>query len=264
MEVEEEGEESKWQDRISSGFDRLVEFASTELDKRRRSTEGGECCNTSPDSGIGHGSDHPPNTVTLSGMKRADMYKLNINQKPSMFKAPAMKSFSPIVDQPLEEAGPPRTPSPSSSPNFPVSYIPSALDGFDINYRIQDKLSNQLNPALFKYQRQEIEKRITRPDHHFKKKFYYREQWRGNETENSWHRQNNEDQSDVSYKPRNVTVGLAMSSASTSQGDWEWNKEITNPPSSANVVNYAIHSNDNSVQWSHNNGARDKNSVENN
>lgn len=29
--VEEEAEESKWQDRISSGFDRLVAFASTEL-----------------------------------------------------------------------------------------------------------------------------------------------------------------------------------------------------------------------------------------
>lgn len=57
--VEEEGEESKWQDRISSGFDRLVAFASTELDKRRRSTEGNDSCNTSPDSGIGHG-DMPP------------------------------------------------------------------------------------------------------------------------------------------------------------------------------------------------------------
>ncbi|KRT78750.1 hypothetical protein AMK59_6510 [Oryctes borbonicus] len=39
VEVEEEAEESRWQDRISSGFDRLVAFASTELDKRRRSTE---------------------------------------------------------------------------------------------------------------------------------------------------------------------------------------------------------------------------------
>ncbi|XP_017782818.1 PREDICTED: histone-lysine N-methyltransferase, H3 lysine-79 specific-like isoform X2 [Nicrophorus vespilloides] len=42
IEVEEEGEESKWQDKISSGFDRLVAFASTELDKRRRSTEGND------------------------------------------------------------------------------------------------------------------------------------------------------------------------------------------------------------------------------
>nr|CAD7571106.1 unnamed protein product [Timema californicum] len=62
--AEEDGEEVKadqWQDKITSGFDRLMSFASTELDKRRRSTEG-EGCNTSPDSGIGHG-DPPPATL---------------------------------------------------------------------------------------------------------------------------------------------------------------------------------------------------------
>ena len=43
------GKESKWRDRISSGFDKLVAFASTELDKRRRNSEGNDV-NSSPES----------------------------------------------------------------------------------------------------------------------------------------------------------------------------------------------------------------------
>ncbi|KAH8265584.1 hypothetical protein KR038_011205 [Drosophila bunnanda] len=55
-------DESHWQHRVSSGFDRLVAFASTELDKTRRSIDGIDTvpasisCNTSPDSGITHSS----------------------------------------------------------------------------------------------------------------------------------------------------------------------------------------------------------------
>ncbi|XP_066587626.1 histone-lysine N-methyltransferase, H3 lysine-79 specific [Prorops nasuta] len=71
--------EADWQDRISSGFDRLVAFASTELDKRRRSTEG---VNTSPDSGLGSDS--------------------------------AVTGAPPVVPSPDEALGPPRTPSPTS------------------------------------------------------------------------------------------------------------------------------------------------------
>ncbi|XP_032663538.1 histone-lysine N-methyltransferase, H3 lysine-79 specific isoform X2 [Odontomachus brunneus] len=71
--------EADWQDRISSGFDRLVAFASTELDKRRRSTEG---VNTSPDSGLGSDS--------------------------------AVTGPPPVVPSPDEALGPPRTPSPTS------------------------------------------------------------------------------------------------------------------------------------------------------
>ncbi|KAG7203021.1 hypothetical protein KM043_010146 [Ampulex compressa] len=80
--------EADWQDRISSGFDRLVAFASTELDKRRRSTEG---VNTSPDSGLGSDS--------------------------------AITGPPPIVPSPDEALGPPRTPSPTSPrpPNLPNS-----------------------------------------------------------------------------------------------------------------------------------------------
>lgn len=71
--------EEDWQDRISTGFDRLVAFASTELDKRRRSTEG---VNTSPDSGLGSDS------VVLGQ--------------------------PPTAPSPDEALGPPRTPSPGS------------------------------------------------------------------------------------------------------------------------------------------------------
>ncbi|XP_043653218.1 histone-lysine N-methyltransferase, H3 lysine-79 specific [Drosophila teissieri] len=54
-------DETHWQHRVSSGFDRLVAFASTELDKTRRSIDGDTVpasisCNTSPDSGITHSS----------------------------------------------------------------------------------------------------------------------------------------------------------------------------------------------------------------
>lgn len=53
----EEVEESKWQDRIAFRFDQIISFASTAMeDKRRRSDE---ACNTSPDSGIGHGEVRP-------------------------------------------------------------------------------------------------------------------------------------------------------------------------------------------------------------
>lgn len=72
--------EADWQDRISSGFDRLVAFASTELDKRRRSTEG---VNTSPDSGLGS------DTSAAVGTQR-------------------------VAPSPDDTLGPPRTPSPTS------------------------------------------------------------------------------------------------------------------------------------------------------
>lgn len=56
-------DESHWQHRVSSGFDRLVAFASTELDKTRRSIDtdtvpSSISCNTSPDSGITHSSNN--------------------------------------------------------------------------------------------------------------------------------------------------------------------------------------------------------------
>ncbi|KAF6216003.1 hypothetical protein GE061_000340 [Apolygus lucorum] len=140
----EEGIE-KWQDKISSGFDRLVAFASTELDKRRRSTEGGVGCNTSPDSGIGH---------CESSVINKDK---KLNGPPQLYRpsiSPGRDS-PPILEPPL---GPPRTPSPSSSPPPPL--LP--LDG------PYSPVPSHSPPSLpLRYQRS------SDHHHHFKKKFFH-------------------------------------------------------------------------------------------
>lgn len=207
--MEEEGEESKWQDRISSGFDRLVAFASTELDKRRRSTEGGDCCNTSPDSGIGH-SNPSPAPSSLPHTKKPDGYpsKLKPNLKSSMLKTGLKRDSSPPIDQFVDESGPPRTPSPSSSPTCnQINYMPS--------YYPPDKII-RLNPALYKYQRQEAEKKQPRPDQHYKKKFFYRE-WRENESE-----ENGGDggQHHQKFHPNSEYVGGRGAGGSQSSEQW--------------------------------------------
>ncbi|KAI4481422.1 hypothetical protein M0804_009542 [Polistes exclamans] len=95
--------ETDWQDRISSGFDRLVAFASTELDKRRRSTEG---VNTSPDSGLGSDS--------------------------------AATGPPPVVPSPDEALGPPRTPSPTSPrPANPNNGSASSNSSVPLKYQRQ-------------------------------------------------------------------------------------------------------------------------------
>lgn len=207
--AEEEGEESKWQDRISSGFDRLVAFASTELDKRRRSTEGGDSCNTSPDSGIGHCHSSPA-PAALPVAKKTELYKLKPNLKSSMFKTPCLKrnlDSPPILEQFIDDSGPPRTPSPSASPNCnQLNYLPL--------YYHPEKNIIRLNPALFKYQRQEAEKKQPRPDQHYKKKFYYRE-WRGNRSEGTWEDETHDDKLDSQKNKFNQKPK-----------DWEWNKDL--------------------------------------
>ncbi|XP_044766335.1 histone-lysine N-methyltransferase, H3 lysine-79 specific isoform X2 [Coccinella septempunctata] len=200
VEIEEEAEESKWQDRISSGFDRLVAFASTELDKRRRSTEGNDSCNTSPDSGIGHSGDL---TTVVQPAPTKQVIKMNTNPKPTLFKMPISKAYHlespPIGDNNSEEIGPPRTPSPSSPPNVPISYSP------DQSYVAENNVT-RLNPALLKYQRH-TEDRKHRHDQHYKKKFYYREQWR-----HDWQR-NSEPVRDK-FRPKGK--------------DWDWNRDQNN------------------------------------
>ncbi|KAJ8880409.1 hypothetical protein PR048_016878 [Dryococelus australis] len=133
----EEVKADQWQDKISSGFDRLMSFASTELDKRRRSTEG-DGCNTSPDSGIGHG-DPPP---------------VSSGRGPRPFKTPPIartperppRDSPPVLESPL----PPRTPSPSS-------FSPAPLDG--------------------PYSPVHSESLDSHEQHHFKKKFFHRDGW---------------------------------------------------------------------------------------
>ncbi|KAL1492765.1 hypothetical protein ABEB36_010966 [Hypothenemus hampei] len=99
--LEEDGVvEEKWQDKISSGFDRLVAFASTELDKRRRSTDGTDSCNTSPDSGIGLG-------IGDSHIVGPAKQPMKLHPKPTLFKMPVSKSYldtSPILDQGPDES----------------------------------------------------------------------------------------------------------------------------------------------------------------
>ncbi|XP_045482093.1 histone-lysine N-methyltransferase, H3 lysine-79 specific isoform X2 [Harmonia axyridis] len=200
VEIEEEAEESKWQDRISSGFDRLVAFASTELDKRRRSTEGSDSCNTSPDSGIGHSGDI---TTVVQPAPTKQVIKMNTNPKPTLFKMPISKAYHlespPIGDSNSEEIGPPRTPSPSSPPNVPMSFSPEQ------SYVAENKVA-RLNPALLKYQRH-TEDRKNRHDQHYKKKFYYREQWR-----HEWQR-SSEPIKDK-FRPKGK--------------DWDWNRDQNN------------------------------------
>lgn len=143
--VEEGGD--KWQDKISCGFDRLVAFASTELEKRRRSTEGGISCNTSPDSGIGQ-------CDNMKDTKRA------LNEPPQLYrtKLSPCRDSPPILEPPL---APPRTPSPSPSTSPPPPLLP--LDGPYSPVTIHSP------PALPpKYQRSS-----SSDHHHFKKKFYH-------------------------------------------------------------------------------------------
>ncbi|ALC45429.1 gpp [Drosophila busckii] len=82
-------DESHWQHRVSSGFDRLVAFASTELDKTRRSIDGDTVpasisCNTSPDSGITHSSSNSDAARTfLSTSSSSSQLDLPINNSNS-------------------------------------------------------------------------------------------------------------------------------------------------------------------------------------
>ncbi|XP_019765115.1 histone-lysine N-methyltransferase, H3 lysine-79 specific isoform X2 [Dendroctonus ponderosae] len=171
--AEEDGViEEKWKDTISSGFDRLVAFASTELDKRRRSTDGADSCNTSPDSGIGHG-------LGDSHIVPPSKQPIKLHPKPTLFKMPISKTYlesSPVLDQGPDDGGPPRTPSPTSPNPYNIHFSPEPV-----------KSPTRLNPALMKYQRYSEDKN-KKPDAHFKKKFYYREQWRDDE----WAKSNDE------------------------------------------------------------------------
>lgn len=202
----------KWQDKISSGFDRLMSFASTELDKRRRSTEGASprggdsaaSCNTSPDSGIGHGDPPPPPPAPTSAKKRSPSDTGGNSPGPKMprlFKTPASKpspdrvgrDSPPILEPPLidDTTGPPRTPSPSSSADehLPVCvgppFSPAPLDGpyspvstgtsiLPTNGESSSPPPPPLPPSVpLKYQRPDSQEH----KHHFKKKFFHQESW---------------------------------------------------------------------------------------
>ncbi|XP_058821838.1 histone-lysine N-methyltransferase, H3 lysine-79 specific [Topomyia yanbarensis] len=169
-------DESSWHDRVSSGFDRLVAFASTELDKTRRSNEdappSSTSCTTSPDSGINQ-SDHsraflsssssssqldvPPSSASAgSGSSTGSGMLKHI--VPIIKSSPA----EPVESPPLSDVGLPRTPSPSSSP--PLIYqssVPAPVSAHNLMHS-----GNNLKIPL-KYQRQSK----VPSEKHYKKKF---------------------------------------------------------------------------------------------
>ncbi|XP_067001599.2 histone-lysine N-methyltransferase, H3 lysine-79 specific [Anabrus simplex] len=237
----------KWQDKISSGFDRLMSFASTELDKRRRSTEGASprggdsaaSCNTSPDSGIGHGDPPPPPpSLPLSSSKKrsvGDLGSLSPGLKmPKLFKTPPNKpspdqigrDSPPILEPPLidDTIGPPRTPSPSSSADEHTlisagpPFSPAPLDGpyspvstSSISATNGESCSPPpLPPSVpLKCQRPEnSDHKSSRGDHHFKKKFFHRESWNSNHWQNSVNQSNHHGQHKGKFRPKGK--------------DWEW------------------------------------------
>lgn len=196
----------KWQDKISSGFDRLMSFASTELDKRRRSTEGGDSaasCNTSPDSGIGHGDPPPPPPALSAPAAKKRGYEAGGSspgpKMPRLFKTPTTKpsperigrDSPPVLEAPLAEetSGPPRTPSPSSSADEPPllppgpPFSPAPLDGpySPAPTSVANGESRSPPPSLPpKAQKHDGNDQKSRGDHHFKKKFFHRENWNSN------------------------------------------------------------------------------------
>lgn len=207
-EVGEEVEESKWQDSIAFRFDQIVSFASTAMeDKRRRSTEEGTSCNTSPDSGIGHG-DPPPPSITVNQKQLTDSIAcLSPPKAQRIFKTPVIKASptleSPPIEPPLEISGPVRTPSPCSLPPPSPPPLTPAIP------------ATESSP---KYQRQERQSSQS-SSHHFKKKFFHREQWSGWQS-NSPHRSNCKGK----FRPKGK--------------DWDWNEGANNqgpPPWSSTV-----------------------------
>ncbi|XP_058061678.1 histone-lysine N-methyltransferase, H3 lysine-79 specific [Anopheles bellator] len=195
-------DESSWHDRVSSGFDRLVAFASTELDKTRRSNEdappSSTSCTTSPDSGINQ-SDHsrtflsssssssqldvPPSSASAGSTASSTGSGMMKHMIPIIKSSPA----EPVDSPPLSDVGLPRTPSPSSSPPLLFSQAAAAVGGVGQTTIVQPALlhpgsggASGLNPAAtsnsnslgipLKYQRQSKSSSSSSAKH-YKKKF---------------------------------------------------------------------------------------------
>lgn len=171
-------DESHWQDRVSSGFDRLVAFASTELTKTGRHSidDAGGASSASPDSGINHSSSEGSasrtflSTSSTSSSSQMDalppVAALTVNTVPSVKCSPAE-----LLDSPnFPDAGLPRTPSPSASPSPLMAIYPSAGGAGSSSATSTVATahgSNEANNSLqipLKYQRHHQQK-------HYKKKF---------------------------------------------------------------------------------------------
>ncbi|KAJ6635208.1 hypothetical protein Bhyg_13792 [Pseudolycoriella hygida] len=148
-------DESHWQDRVSSGFDRLVAFASTELTKSRRSIEEAAA---SPDSGINHSSSDC--RTFLSSSSSSSQLDLPPNTHRATMVPIIKSSPAEVLDSPpLSEAELPRTPSPSTSPSMMYTGKPIP----------QQHVSDNHLKIPLKYQRQS--KSSSHHQKHYKKKF---------------------------------------------------------------------------------------------
>lgn len=124
--IDDGDDESRWKHCVSSGFDRLVAFASIELTKSRRSIEDGGP-STSPDSGINQSSDGRTFLSSSSSSSQLDApTNLLRTVVPIMKSSPAEVLESPPPSQTPEM---PRTPSPTSSP--PPNYSAQSPEPYD-------------------------------------------------------------------------------------------------------------------------------------
>lgn len=168
--IDDGDDETHWQDRVSSGFDRLVAFASTELTKSRRSIE--DMAPTSPDSGINHSSD---GRTFLSSSSSSSQLDGPTHSMPTIL--PIMKTSPAEVIESPPPSEMPRTPSPSSSPpsifsrqspGLLGSSASSLLDGEDTFLHNHHRYANDNGLKIpLKYQRQSK----TATQKHYKKKF---------------------------------------------------------------------------------------------
>lgn len=120
-------DESHWQDRVSSGFDRLVAFASTELDKTRRSIEdvGGPqpSRSASPDSGITQNVLSSTSSTSSTSQMESPMVVVHGNSHSHKATAIPMAKASPSEAAVSEKSSPPQTPSPAASPNLAAAML---------------------------------------------------------------------------------------------------------------------------------------------
>lgn len=131
-------DETHWQDRVSSGFDRLVAFASTELDKTRRSIEDvgpQPSRSASPDSGITQNVLSSTSSTSSTSQLESSM-NMSSKQMMPLPKASPSEAVS-------EKSSPPQTPSPAASPHLAAMMRPgSPTLKIPLKYQRQSKVKH--------------------------------------------------------------------------------------------------------------------------
>lgn len=193
----------------------MVAFASTELDKTRRSIEEAgpsNSCNTSPDSGITHSdgrtflsSSSSSSHLELPMVVRGGLYHHHHQSQHASSGLLKTTTVPIIKSSPAGEAieQPPRTPSPSETSDSP----PIIFN----HHAPQVAVTNNLKIPL-KYQRQKITS-----EKHFKKKFRERN-WE--EYEDSYAREASVDQEQETSRHKHKTAKFRPKGK-----DWHWDNE---------------------------------------